>query len=379
VRILFVSHSFPPSKAPEENIGGMQRVALDLHRALTQSPEVKLFTFALHSTWKQTHLRTPFFMASLLLRIPFLVKAHNIEVVLFSSIVTAGLVIALSRILKYFGASTFTIVHGRDVTLPSPILQKWVLPKVFAKINGVLPISNATAEACIERNLDPKKIAVVPNGFDFNRFTSDLSKEQARTKLVQLLQIPLPPPTSFILCSVGRHVERKGFHWFVDEVMPLLPDHIEYWLAGEGDMTPRILQAIEKHGLESRVRLLGRISEEALHCLYRGGDMFVMPNIPIEGDMEGFGVVLLEAGICGMPSVAAELEGIQDVIQDGQNGRFAETGNADQFRNIILEYDADRAKLDALSKKTVLHVSNSFSWQSIVKKYLSIFKSYINP
>ncbi len=47
--------------------------------------------------------------------------------------------------------------------------------------------------------------------------------------------------------------------------------------------------------------MLGRVSEEALGSLYRGADLFVMPNVPVPGDIEGFGVVMLEAGLCGLP------------------------------------------------------------------------------
>ena len=51
-----------------------------------------------------------------------------------------------------------------------------------------------------------------------------------------------------------------------------------------------------RHGLGGRVSLLGRCSDEDLVKLYCDSDLLVMPNIPVRGDMEGFGVVMLEAG-----------------------------------------------------------------------------------
>jgi phosphatidyl-myo-inositol dimannoside synthase len=64
-----------------------------------------------------------------------------------------------------------------------------------------------------------------------------------------------------------------------------------------------------------------------LNTCYAAADLFVMPNIPVEGDMEGFGIVLLEANRAGVPAVASDLEGIRDVIEPGENGYRVPHGN----------------------------------------------------
>ena len=120
--------------------------------------------------------------------------------------------------------------------------------------------------------------------------------------------------------------------------MPQLPENVHYWLAGNGPETPNIQQTINKNNLNNRVRLLGRVSDEHLSLLYRGSDLFMMPNIPVAGTMEGFGVVMLEAGMGGQPIIASRLEGIQDVITEGQNGHYVESGDADGFVNAVMKY-----------------------------------------
>ena len=96
-----------------------------------------------------------------------------------------------------------------------------------------------------------------------------------------------------------------------------------------------------------RVRRLGRISEEELIELYRRGQLFIMPNIVVPGDMEGFGIVMLEAGACGLPNLAADLEGIRDVIEDGVNGWFAPSEDANAFA----------ARIEALGGRVASSVS----------------------
>jgi len=178
------------------------------------------------------------------------------------------------------------------------------------------------------------------------------------------------PDDALLLCGVGRHVERKGFAWFVDQVLPRLPGAVHFWLAGEGPETPAVREAVARRGLESRVRLLGRVPDETLTALYRGADLFVMPNRPVPGDIEGFGVVMLEAGLCGLPTIGARLEGIQDAIREGENGILVPSGDAEAFAEAILGYYRDRGALAAASARAARYTEATFAWPAIADRYL---------
>ena len=169
-------------------------------------------------------------------------------------------------------------------------------------------------------------------------------------------------------------MRRKGFVWFIENVMPKLPDRVVFWLAGDGPERENIEAAIEGAGLERRVRCLGKISEEELVELYRIGKLFVMPNIVVPGDMEGFGIVMLEAGACGLPTLAAGLEGIRDVIDEGVNGWFAPTGDADAFCARIESLLEDPAGLRAASERTAEYVTSTFRWDSTARRYLDAMR-----
>jgi phosphatidylinositol alpha-1,6-mannosyltransferase len=173
-----------------------------------------------------------------------------------------------------------------------------------------------------------------------------------------------------ILASVGRLVPRKGVAWFVENVMPLLPEDVHYFVAGEGPEAPRIRRVAEEAGVDARVALLGAVSEADLESVYRGADLFVMPNIQVPGDMEGFGLVLLEAGMCGLPAVAARLEGIEDVVREGENGNLVTSGNAAEFRDAILRYRNDPDALLAASARAAEVVAREFSWNSVTERYI---------
>ena len=87
--------------------------------------------------------------------------------------------------------------------------------------------------------------------------------------------------------------------------------------------------------------LLGAVEDEELIAVYNVADIFVMPNIPVAGDHEGFGIVILEAASCSLPVVAARLEGISDAMRDGEVGDLIAPGDAAGFTRAIVELLAD--------------------------------------
>lgn len=371
MRLLFVSHSLPPVDRPLSNMGGMQRVASKLLTELDAHEAIELSSVLLRSSWRWVHVRTVPFLVRAWWQIRRSVQAGEVDVILFSSMVTATLAIPLRGLLDRHGVTATAIVHGLDVTTPFPPYQ-WLVPRVFDALDAVLPVSQATGTACCARGLSAEKVHVVPNGVDLDRFPPLDDRQAMRSELQHTLgsDRPAPPDDALLLCSVGRQVERKGFAWFIEHVMPRLPDNVHYWLAGNGPRADHIQSTIDRCALGDRVRRLGHVSEQNLARLYRGADLFVMPNIPVEGDMEGFGVVMLEAGQCGCPVVASRLEGIQDVISEGVNGHLVPPQQPQAFADAILHYCDAPKRLHAASLRAANHVANTFGWKAITERYV---------
>lgn len=371
LRLLYVSHSFPPPDEPLKNVGGMQRVATELYETLRGRDGVRLSSMLLHASWRMNRLLTGPFLAGLLYRIPRRVEREEIDVVLFSSMVTASLAVLLTRLLDSDRPALVGIAHGKDVTLPFGPYQ-WLLDRVFAHLDAVFPVSRATGQACREHGCPPDRIRVIPNGVNPERF------EHGRAGPTRAFRYSNGTPDSestLALCSVGRQVERKGYLWFVEEVMPRLPERVHYWLGGDGPQHEEIETAARSRGVTDRVHLLGRISEPDLESLYRSSDLFVMPNIPIDGDMEGFGVVMLEAGLCGLPVIASRLEGIQDVVQEGENGHLVEPRNAEAFVEAVRPYLEDPPSLEAASERAKRYTLEHFTWNRITDQYVDALRN----
>jgi len=375
VRLLFVTHSFSPPDRPLSNVGGMQRVAMELHAALERRDDTDLFydIIKLEASWKWIHWLVGPFLIRTWWRLRRQINRGEVDVILFSSMVTAMLAVPLRPHMARQGVRAAAIVHGQDVTKPVAAYQRFV-PRIFAALDMVMPVSGPTGEACAARGLPEKRIGVVHNGVQLDRFS--VFEWPAGSRAPHPFRSELPED-ALLLCSVGRQVKRKGFAWFIDQVMPRLPDHVHYWLGGDGPEGEAIQAAIDAHDLGGRVRLLGRLGDAELTDIYQSADLFVMPNIPVPGDMEGFGIVMLEAAINGLPTVAARLEGIREVITDDQNGFFVESGDVEGYLSRIIGLDQDRNHLGALSSRARAHVAATFGWDAVASNYLRFLRQLI--
>jgi phosphatidyl-myo-inositol dimannoside synthase len=200
--------------------------------------------------------------------------------------VTAGV---LPFLLRKPGPPCVTINHGQDVTLPFFIYQ-WYLPSVFKRLQGVISVSSATRQACIDRGMEPEKGVALPNGFDVSVMKKLPEKRKRELCLNQQFGISLNG--KHLLLTVGRQVKRKGHQWFIEEAFDKVREDTVYLIIGDGPENENIRMAMEQSSQRDRIIIAGKQPESILNAAYAGADLFIMPNIPVEGDMEGFGIVL---------------------------------------------------------------------------------------
>jgi phosphatidyl-myo-inositol dimannoside synthase len=241
---------------------------------------------------------------------------------------------------------------GLDVVYPKRWYQM-LLRFCLRRCDQVVCISHATAEEVRKRGVTGGRITVIPCGID-----------------------PLPATEServpLLLVTVGRLVPRKGVAWFLEHVFPLLQltyPGIRYVIAGDGPERPRIMSLLKRLHLGDAVTLLSGLSDEQRTELLHTASVFVAPNIPVRGDMEGFGIVCLEAAASGLPVAAARIEGLQDAVIDGKTGAFFAPGDTEGCVRIIGQL-LDRPLPSATVRSAVL---DRFSWSRLVPQYYDVF------
>lgn len=351
-------------------MGGMQRVSMQLLDELENHDGVEVIPVTLESTWKGIGLRTTLFLGKMMFHIKHLIDYFRPDIILFSSMVTGSLAYVLRNKLS---TPMVSITHGQDVTYALSIYQRF-LPNVFRQLDGVISVSNATRREVVKRGMPERQTVVIPNGFHPGETQPATSPDSTRSQLERSLDVSFgEQPT---LLTVGRLVRRKGHEWFIREVLPRIDSDAQYMIIGDGPERENIQRAVFESGQQDKVLLLGKQSQTVLEQAYRAADLFVMPNIKVPGDMEGFGIVMLEANNAGTPVIASDLEGIADVIEPERNGFLIDPGDDRAFAE----------KIDQILYKNVnlppegirQYVLNEFTWASVAEKYVHFLEQVVD-
>lgn len=350
--ILFITRKFPPS------VGGMERLSAEMTRAVGALAPSKVIA------WRGPRALWPAFALYAFCRAVAILSSSPVRVVHLGDPVLAPLGVALHAL---FGAPWAVTAHGLDVMYPSRLYQAIITPCLW-RADSVLCISRAARDACVERGVPAQRCHVVPVGIAGAPPVRDTVGERAA--LSDRLGQDLAGRR--LLLSVGRLVPRKGVAWFVREVLPNLaarPDWL-YLVVGEGPARGDITRAVGESGVGERVFLLGQIPRDMLESAYAAADVFVMPNLSTPGDMEGFGIVALEAAARGLAVLASRVDGIPDAVHDGENGLLLAPGDSQTWAaaiNGLLEDPASRADLGRRARDYTLGRS---LWTQLAPLYL---------
>jgi phosphatidylinositol alpha-1,6-mannosyltransferase len=341
---LVITRNFPPL------VGGMERLNQHLLRELAPDWRPALCgpdgcrEFIAADVPVAEHAIRPlaiFLARSLIAALRFAIRLRP-EFVVGGSGLVAPLVWIAARAIR---ARAVIYAHGLDLVAPSRVYQALWLPFIRAA-NLVLVNSANTRRLAIERGVGAERIVILHPGTDLHAPIAG-AREAFRHRHAW--------GDRPVLLSVGRFTRRKGLAEFVSEAFPAIvatqPEALLLVIgeeasdalhgSGRGERE-RILAAAERAGIASQVVFLGRCSEEELQLAYHAADCHVFPVLDLPGDVEGFGMVALEAAAHGLSTVAFAVGGVPDAVVDGQTGRLVRSGDYRAFADATLEVLAGR-------------------------------------
>ena len=350
IRILFITRNYPPK------VGGLEEYSYNLIREF----EFRETTFKITLSRPIKHLI--WFFPYSFFRALYLIRKYSVQSVHLCD----GLLSPVGLLLKLLTDVKVTVtIHGLDITYDNSFYQMFI-PWCITKLDGVVCVSRSTRDECVRRIIPCPNCTVIPNGIRPNQLYLQQSKNELHHKLENLIGISLD--NKKVLFTIGHLVKRKGVAWFVENVMPRLEDSYLYLVAGEGPERVTIQEIVDRYSLQGRVLLLGEISDEDRKLAYNASDIFIMPNITVSGDVEGFGIVALESGSCGLPVVASNIQGLRDAVINGKTGYLVEEGDAEGFVSRITDMDLDKDQIREI-------VNSTFDWAKIYKDYRSFLFS----
>lgn len=362
--ILLVALEYPP------RIGGVE----EYYRSLVEvsNEKIKPFVGEENLYWRFWPRWLP-----LLWRIPREMKKIGADVVFAGEVLPVGEALLFIDLLIYWFIGSFrygVFVHGRDLALTGH--KRWIARQVLKSATWVIANSEHTKKIALGYGLNPQTVHVL-------------------TPCPSIVVIPAPEPEStidvldspihrqggasesgndkiFRFLTVARFVERKGYDTAVAVASELKKRGFafEWTFIGDGPDKKRIQDFVQSMEVSDSIRWLDAQSAEALAQEYQRADLFVfLPRTLPNGDVEGFGMVCLEAAFYGVPVIASNSGGVPEAIVDGITGIVTSPTDIQKIADDIIRLMKDfeiRKKMGEAGRGRVV---KDFRWKDRCEEF----------
>jgi phosphatidylinositol alpha-1,6-mannosyltransferase len=257
----------------------------------------------------------------------------------------------------FFLNKLVAIIHGSEINAGgsySKKITKWSLNK-FKKI---IAVSNFTKKLILEKNSN-LNVDVINNGFSFPKF----SENRNHDSIIETLNI----------ITVGNVTHRKG-QQNVIKALPLLKTkfpNVHYHIVGIPTQKEELVTLLNSLKVLENITFHGILSENDLIKIISNSKVFFMLSDNLKnGDVEGFGIAVLEANSFGLPAIGSKESGIADAIKPNFSGELVNQKNPEEVvmavEKIMNNYE--------LYSKNAMQWAKEFDWNIVVKKYLKVIE-----
>lgn len=276
---------------------------------------------------------------------------------------------------RLYGIPYICYVHGEEANYAKSSRELgWMMRRVLAGAQFTIANSQNTRSLLRQDwQLPEKKIRLLHPGVDTKRFIP--AKRDAETR--RRLGWGERP----VVLTVGRLDERKGHDRTIEamvRIRKLVPD-ILYSIVGDGIQRQRLELLVQQYDVGGSVEFRGEpVDDELIEC-YQQCDLFVLANRQVGQDIEGFGMVLVEAQSCGKPVIAGDSGGTAETMRVGESGLILDCTTADQLVEVIPKLLLDetlRVRMGAAGRQFVVE---NLDWEPLAAQALAIFQQGTSP
>jgi phosphatidylinositol alpha-1,6-mannosyltransferase len=384
LKIIYLTRNFPPLQ------GGMERLNYHIYQELRTQYKVFLVGpkgaegFVDDSSDIQTCPPLPVwhFLISSFWQTCRLVP-QRCPVFIFAGSGVAALPAVLAG--KLFGVPVLTYLHGLDIIAPNLLYQKFFLPAIRLS-QGWLVNSQNTRRLAINAGMPAEKIEILNPGTDLPNLSDFDGGKGFRGRI--------KAGTRPILLSVGRLTKRKGLVEFINNALPRIvlnkPDVLLVVIGSEPiqsiagyseAISKTLVTSIEQLGLNENITFLGNVDDRTLSEAFLASQLHIFPVLDLPGDVEGFGMVAVEAAAHGLPTVAFASGGVPDSVKSGVSGWLIEPGDYPTMAEAIVRY-LIAPDTSTITLGSCRQFAGQFSWKCLGKKlndYCRQFLDRIQP
>lgn len=367
MKIAIITHMFPP-----DNVGGIEVASRDIanllaqkgndvhvvtagKRNLIEKPSQKVTVYRLPNS-RLTFIDTLFFW----LKAFFVLKQIKPDMVHCQSIPMGVPGFLFKRLYK---KPYIVWCHGFDVYNP------WKFKKTISRIvlnsaDAVIALTNHM-KGMLQKSCS-KNISIIPNSLNVEKF-------RLASKGVNQERLRIEKEDGIVL-FVGTLNPVKGVKYLIEafKEINLNVPKTRLLLVGDGPERRNLEDIVNDNGLQEKINFIGRVGNDDVPKYMSIADVFVLPSLS-----ESFGMVNLEAMACGLPIVATRVDGVPEVVKDGENGFLVEPGNPGQIAAkviFLLKNDEAREKMGRVNKEK----AKEYSLEKIIEKIEKIYSEVLS-
>ncbi len=219
----------------------------------------------------------------------------------------------------------------------------------------------------VHKKMPELKMEVIFPAIDYRYFAERTSSYQLENKRPFVLSVAKVKPRK------GLDVSLPAFA----QVAAKIPE-LDYVIVGscDGEYCREIHQLVKTLGIESRVIFKQKISDEELIALYRGASLFLLLPQNVGNDVEGFGLVFVEAAAFGLPVIGARESGAEDALVDTENGYLVDPHDVDGAATRMLQILEDPALRERFAERSV-EFAKEDDWGVIIKKHRALYDTLL--
>ena len=301
-----------------------------------------------------------------------IVRERNISTVFFGAAAPLGL---LSRGLRKAGVQHIVaLTHGHEVWWSKVWPFTLAMKSISRQVNHLTYLGEFTRSAIansVTKEAAQSMVKIAP-GIDTDHFSPQDARE---------LRNELGLTEKKVIVSVGRLVHRKGQDVLIEAMPAIIKDVPEahILMIGEGPYRSYLENRVKALGLQERVTFIGRIQYADLPQYICAGDLFVMPSRSrLAGlEVEGLGIVYLEASACGLPVIAGNSGGAPDAVLERETGLVVDGTQKSEVAAAVVELllDPDRSKSMGIAGRQ--WIIQEWGWKIWSARFAELLK--VNP
>lgn len=264
--------------------------------------------------------------------------------------------------------------HGEEITqMDYRRFQPKMRDLVYKSADAVIAANGFARANLIRIGVPEGKIFTIRPGVDISAF----APRAADLELVN--KFGLSGKT--VLLSVSRLDERKGHSHMLKalgKIRGIIPD-FHYLIVGDGPERKRIESLIAELGLDRHVSMVGKVAATELADFYNVCDLFVLANRNIEGDLEGFGMVFLEANACGKAVLGGRTGGTSEAVIENRTGLLVDPEKIDEIASALQTLILQPELRKRLGANGLQRARADFAWSDRVERLRAVNEFVLGP